>query len=148
MARTIGSIVAGYLAMAALIFLLFSAAWLVLGVEGSFLPDSWTPATIWISVSIVVGLVASMAGGALCMAIAQDVRGPRWLVVVVVVLGLLMAIPAFTVPVGEPITRPETVSMMEAMSNARQPAWLAVINPLLGAIGVIVGAAFVPRRDA
>jgi hypothetical protein len=29
---------------------------------------------------------------------------------------------------------------MEAMQNAKQPAWIVLLNPLLGAAGVLVGA--------
>jgi len=29
--------------------------------------------------------------------------------------------------------------MFDAMSNGKQPAWVAVLNPVLGVIGVLVG---------
>jgi hypothetical protein len=30
--------------------------------------------------------------------------------------------------------------MFDAMSNAIQPVWVALLNPLLGAVGVLIGA--------
>lgn len=141
MGRMIGSVIAGYVVMFALLFIVFSMAYLALGVNRVFQPGSWSPAGSWIALTIAVGLVAAVIGGYLCAAIARDYRGPLGLVGLVIVLGLLSAIPAVTG--GDPAAttpRPETVSMFEAMSNAAQPAWVAFLNPVLGAVGVLAGA--------
>ena len=142
MGRTIGSVVAGYVTMFVLVFILFSAAYLLLGAGGSFATGSWDVSWAWIAVSIVVGIAAAIAGGWVCAAIAKDGRAPRALAIAVVVLGLLMALPVL-LGTGEPAAvaaRPETVALVEAMQNAKQPLWIALLNPLLGAIGVMIGA--------
>ncbi len=142
MGRIIGSVIAGYVAMFAVVFMLMSLAWVALGAGGSFQPGSWNVSWTWILVTVVVGLVAAIAGGYLCALIARDPRGPKWLVGVVVVLGILMAIPVITgggdVAAAGP--RPETMPMFDAMSNAIQPVWVALLNPLLGAVGVLIGS--------
>ena len=58
----------------------------------------------------------------------------------VLVLGIIFAIPAFMAPPEAATTvRPDEVPLMEAMSTGQQPAWLALLNPLLGVVGVFVG---------
>jgi hypothetical protein len=147
MGRVIGSVVLGYVVMAGGVFLLFALAWLALGPDGAFAPGAWSVTPAWIGMSIVVGFVAATAGGWVCAAVARDPRGPKALLVVVVLLGLLFALPVL-LGAGPDTTgaRPPDVTMTEAMSNAQQPPWVALLNPLLGAVGVWLGARF--RRPA
>jgi hypothetical protein len=59
----------------------------------------------------------------------------------VLVLGLLFVYPALN-PAADlrPTTRMSGEDFMVSMTNARQPAWIAVMNPLLGLAGVLIGA--------
>ncbi len=71
MGRIIGSVIAGYLTMFVAVFVLFSGAYLILGASGSFRPGVWDPSIAWILMSIVLGIVAAIAGGYVCSAIAK-----------------------------------------------------------------------------
>jgi hypothetical protein len=73
------------------------------------------------------------------LAIAKKQAGPRALAALVLLLGLLMAVPVLT---GAPATatRGPEVGNTEAMMNARQPVWAAIANPFIGAFGVLLGA--------
>ncbi len=42
--------------------------------------------------------------------------------------------------------RPADVPAMEAMQNARTPAWMSVLNGLIGATGAMVGATMVLKK--
>jgi hypothetical protein len=65
----------------------------------------------------------------------------------VLVLGIIFAIPVLTAPADEaPQARTGDVGNTEAMQNARQPDWLVILNPLLGATGVLIGARFNRNR--
>jgi uncharacterized membrane protein YeaQ/YmgE (transglycosylase-associated protein family) len=88
----------------------------------------------------VVALVAAVAGGWTCARITPDPRAIRLLLFVVVVLGAIFAVPVLTAPAGPPPPRPEGLAMMEAMKQGVQPGWVALLNPVLGAVGAIVGA--------
>ncbi len=142
MGRIIGSVVAGYIVMFIAVFVGMSAAWAALGAGGSFRPGRWDISTTWAAVSVAVGLVAAVLGGLACAAIAKDGRGPKALAGFVVLLGLALAIPVMTssVNVADLGPRPETMSMMEAMTKAQSPPWMALLNPLIGAVGVMIGA--------
>jgi hypothetical protein len=150
MGRIIGSVVAGYVMMAVTVFILFSAGYLVLGTDGAYRPGSWDVSGAWIGLSLIVGVLAAMGGGCVCAAIARNPRGPQALIGVVIVLGLLMAIPTLlgsgdAAGVGP---RPDTVGLLAAMQGARQPVWLTLVNPLLGAFGVLLGARLHSRGKA
>ena len=140
MGKIIGGVVAGYVTMVVLVFALFSLTWLVLGAGGAFQPESWDPSLIWVLVTIVLGLAAAIGGGYVAVAIAHDERVVIWLIVVVLIIGLLSAVMMMFEPDAGLGVRPESVSMFEAMGNARQPVWVAFLNPVLGVVGVLMGA--------
>ncbi len=149
MGKMIGSAIVGYIVMFVVVFLLFSAAYLALGASGAFQPGTWDPSGVWILLSIAIGVVAGIAGGYVCKAIAKDAMGPKILIGIVIVLGLLFAIPVFTSsPDVVATARPETVPMFDAMSNAKQPGWVALLNPILGVVGVLLGAKMYKKNQA
>jgi hypothetical protein len=140
MLRIVGSVVAGYLVMALAIMVLFLLAYPMLGVDRLFAPGTYDAAPGWILLSFIVGFACAAAGGWVAARIAPG-SGPRWLAGVVLVLGLIAAVPAAmnSDPArGGP--RPDGTSMADAMAHARQPGWVALLNPLIGAVGVMVGA--------
>ncbi len=133
--------------MFVLVFVSFSVAYLAMGVDNAFRAGSYEVSGLWIVVSIVLGLVAAAIGGFVCAAIAKAGNAPKALAVVVVVLGLIFAVPVFTrSDEAAPPARTENVGPVEAMQHAQQPPWIALLNPLLGAVGVLVGAGVYGRR--
>jgi hypothetical protein len=54
-----------------------------------------------------------------------------------------MAIPVLTAPdTDEMEVRTEAVESMDAMQKAKQPSWISIINPIIGAVCVYLGASF------
>ncbi len=139
MGRLISSVVLGYIVIFAAVFGLMSAAWFAIGADRALQPGTWDISGLWIGISIPVGLAAGVAAGYVCAAVAKDMRGPLWLIGLVVVLGLVLAV---MVGVEEATTgpRPDDVAMFDAVSKSLQPVWMAYLNPVLGAVGVFVGA--------
>ncbi len=138
--RNLGAAVLGYVVSAVAVFCLMSVMWIVLGADGAFRPGSWDVSGGWIAGSIAIGLFAAGVGGIVCSKVAADRRGLWLLIVVVVVLGVLSALPEAPVAAG---TRDTDVGMFDAMMLAAQPGWLPWLNPLLGAVGVYFGARLV-----
>lgn len=138
MGRLFGSVIVGYLVIFVLVFALLSGAYVVLGADRSFVPGAWDVSRLWSILSLVLGFVAAIVGGMICAAIAKDPRGPKWLAVLVLVLGLALAVPALNQPPPEE-ARPAVVPLMDAVANGRQPSWVALLNPVIGVIGVLVG---------
>ncbi|MEP7341334.1 MAG: hypothetical protein ABI977_26630 [Acidobacteriota bacterium] len=141
MLRTAGAVVVGYVAMILFIFVTFSLVYLVLGTNGAFKPGRYEVTSLWLAISFGVGLIAAMAGGFVCVAIAQNAKAPLALAGLVLILGLVMAVPILkSSGSSAPQLRAASVGNWEAMQNAKQPPWFAVTNPFIGALGVILGA--------
>lgn len=141
MARFITAIALGYLVMFAAVMGIFAAAYPFVGSDTLFEPGTYVAARGWILLSFGVSLVAAMAGGIVCARIAPGAEAPIWLATVVLVLGALMAIPVVAnTDSGRGGSRPAYVTMSQAIAHAEQPVWAALLNPLIGAIGVLVGA--------
>ncbi|MEK6281794.1 MAG: hypothetical protein AABN95_15680 [Acidobacteriota bacterium] len=145
MLRKVAGVIVGYVVMAALVFLTFSVAYLALGANQAFKPGSYNTSLRWIALSLVLGLIAAVVGGYTCALIARSTRAAQVLAGIVIVLGLLVAIPALTGNDPRPNTRPRDVPNIQAMQNARTPTWFALLNPMVGAVGVLVGAALRQR---
>ena len=142
MLRAILGVIIGYIAMFILIAVCFTIAYLIMGTEGAFREGSFEPSMSWNVLTIIVGIVAAIIGGIVCAVIARrGSKAPMILAIIVLILGLLMAIPVMMEP-GEdqPAAREGELSNFEAMSEARQPVWIALLNPLTGAVGVTIGA--------
>ena len=152
MLRTIGAVLLGYAVMFLVVFVLMSAAFLGLGAERAFQPGSYQVSGLWTVLSIAIGLVAAIAGGLAVAKVGRARRDPLVLAGLVVVLGLLMAIPTLSPPEGgTAVVRDASVGNLQAMQKAQSPAWLAFLNPVIGATGVFIGARWVrprPERTA
>ena len=143
MLRIVLAVIAGYLAMAVLVFATFTGAYLAMGTEGAFRPGSFDVSTLWIVVSVILSFIAALAGGWVCALVGRRRAAAVALAAVVVVLGLAVAAMEFTHS-GEqvPAARSGEISNFDAMQMAQQPTWLTLLNPFLGAAGVLLGARF------
>lgn len=142
MGRNIGAAVLGYVVMFAAVFFGMMICWVIVGADGAFQPGSYDHSMTWAVLSVIVGITAAVAGGFVCAKVGTDRNAIHILVGLVVVLGVLSAIP--DPGVAEPI-RPDGITMWEAISNAVQPAWARWSNPVIGVVGVLIGAAKVRR---
>ena len=141
--KNILAAVLGYVVMFAVAFVLFSLMWAVLGADGSFEPSSWDVSGAWIGVSLVFGATVSAVGGFTCSKLAANRQGVAILIALVLVLGIVAAMPD-AATVG---ARLDDVSMFDAMSSARQPAWLRWISPVIGVVAVVFGAKLEAHRS-
>ena len=129
---------AGYVAIVGLIFLTFQA-YLLMGTRWTFQYDSYRVTTLWLVVSFVLSLLAALVGGLVAAKLGRTRRSVIGLMGLVLVLGFLMAGLEARSPDKGPFARDSETSSMEAMQNARQPFWVMLVNPLLGALGVWLG---------
>lgn len=143
--RTAGAVVAGYIVIFLVVFLSFSLLYGVLGADGAFEPGTYEVSTVWLIASFLLGATAALSGGYVAAAIARG-RAPRILAGLVVVFGLVQAISMMNAgPDARPTVRPTDTSNIVAMNNARQPTWVLFANPIVGAVGVMIGAGWRKR---
>jgi len=147
MLRAVLAVIAGYASMALTVMICLTGAYLALGADGSFQPGTYEPSLAWIIVMFVVGLVAAVEGGIVVWVIARRPKVVTAMMIVVAALGVLSAIPAFLPPAADaPTERTGDVSSFEAATRARTPAWVAILNPVIGVAGVWMGSQLLRQR--
>ena len=140
MARAIIAVIVSYIAMFILVFLTFTCVYLILGADMAFKPASYDASNLWLAIAFAINFVIAIIGGLICAAIAKGGRAPVALAVVVFVLGMLLAIPTIMGYNARPnMIRTGNVSNMEAMQRAKQPNWVPILFPFIGAAGVLIG---------
>ena len=139
MGKNILAAIAGYVALFFSIFVLFSIAFMVIGVERSYMPGVYNVSMLWIGVSLVLSFPVAMIGGYVCKRIAGNDQAVKILVGIALVLGLVLASGSFFVDASE-VARPADVGIMEAMSKSLQPLWVGLVVALIHVGGVLYGA--------
>ncbi len=142
MVRNIIGVVVGYVAIFLAVFITYSLAFLVLGVDGSYQEGSYNVSGIWIIVSLVLSFVSAAVGGYVCKLIAKQDQAVKILAVVALVLGFIMAYGEAS-KVHEDLTRPAEVAVMEAMMKSVQPPWVGFVVTLIQVGGVLYGGRLV-----
>ena len=138
MTRTVVSVILGYVVMFVIVFVTLTASYLVLGMEKTFQPGTFNVTPLWIFVMLVFSLLAAIVGGKVCRMISNRKIASALLVALVVVLGLVSAVPALYAVEGNAV-RTGDVSNLQAMMNAKEPKWVSVLLPVIGVIGVLIG---------
>jgi len=139
MLKSILAVIIGYIVMAIVAFAVCTCAYLVLGTDRVFEPDSYNVSTIWIALMIGIAVVGGILGGLVCAAISKSKGACMALAIIVVIVGMISAI------VTEMKERPSAarsgdLSNLEAMTKAQTPVWVCFVNPVLGAVAVMLGA--------
>ncbi len=149
MLRAFGAVVGGYAVMFVFVFVSFSCAYLAMGADRAFRPGSYDVSTMWLVTSTVLGLAGAAAGGLVCSLIARrGSKAPIVLAGLLLALGLLMAVPALRSENAPREVRTAGVGNIEAMGKAKTPVIAALLNPLVGAVGVVAGARLRKPRAA
>lgn len=137
------AVVVGYLVMAIGIGVIFSVAYVVMGAEGAYQPDSWDVSAGWVIMSIIVGVCVALVAGKVCYMIARNHTATKYLIALVLVLGVVSAIMMIIGGGGGDEVRDFAPSVFEATEKSVQPVWLSWLNPLIGAAGVAIGSGLV-----
>jgi len=148
MLRSIAAVILSYIAMAVVVIVAFSALWFGLGPNRLLVPGEWRGNIILCIAAPGITLVCGLLGGWMCAKIARGARGPVIaLAAVVLVLGLAMAFLTLRRP--EPSgPRDPDLTVQQVMEQGREPAWVAISNPIIGAAGVSLGGLVIGRRKA
>jgi hypothetical protein len=147
MVKTILGIVLGYIAMSVVLFLLFSALYMVLGTSGSFQAGSLYVSTIWLIAGFVIFFVGAVAAGAVSSLISKSPKAGLLMGVVIVILGVIMAFGQISQMPESMVREAQEIPMMEAMSIAQQPVWALFVNPLFGLFGALTGGSLFGSND-
>jgi hypothetical protein len=111
-----------------------------MGAERAFRPGTFAVSGLWSATSFVLSFGAAIAGGRVGAAIGRGSRPVALLAAGVVVLGLLLAVPAWMAPEDPAaMQRSGDIGNFAAFQKARQPKWVAALMPFVGGAGVLLG---------
>ena len=130
--------IVGYAAISLFFFAAFTGVYFALGVERIFQSDSYEVSTLWLVLSAAIGLGGGILGGYVCAAISRSKRTCELFAAIVLIILVLFCLPKMRDP--NPHVRAGEVSSMDAMRLTQMPLWMHVLNPVLGAVGVLLGA--------
>jgi len=146
MIHNIASIIAGYIAIFAILLIGSTVAYMALGDEGMY--ELTTPP--WAITSVGVNLISAILGGIVCALIARSPKAPLVFAVIVFILGLLAALPVLTsgdAARGEGVTMENMLGMTMFEMMRQTPIWYALANPFIGAAGIMLGASIVRKKQ-
>jgi hypothetical protein len=123
--------------MVLFLFTTLTGSFLALGVERVFLPGSYDVTMLWLVVMTVFSITAAIIGGWVCALISKRKGAVTGLIITVVVIEILSAIPAL-MDHARP-ARSGDVPNLQAMANAMEPPWYALLLPVIGGLGVWIG---------
>ena len=140
MARSIIGVIVGYVLMFILNIVGFVTLYAVMGPTQAFVPGLYLASTKWIAITFPILLVTGLIAGLVCALIAGGGRAPLALAIVVIVLGIVLAIPAMMkAQTNSKLVRGGDVPQMEAAQKAYWPVWCPFAFPFVSAIGVVLG---------
>ena len=140
MARKIIGVIVGYVLMFILNLIAFIALYAVLGPDQSFEPGRYLASNKWIGITFVILLITGLIAGVVCATIGGSRRASLALAIVVVVLGLLLAVPAMMkAQVNSKMVRTGDVPSMQAAQLAYWPVWCPFTFPFVSAVGALIG---------
>jgi len=146
MIRKLLGAVAGYVVYFFCVFLLFTGFSVVLGPDRLFLPGNYEPSMMWIIGALVIGIIAAVTGGYVAALIGKS-GAVRIMVGLVVLIGAIVFVGLLRENTAVE-TRTVDLPIAEAMFKAREPLWVAAVNPLLAVIGVFAGGALRKNKES
>lgn len=147
MARSIIAVIVSYILMFALNLLAFLGVYAAVGPSQAFKPRSYLASNRWILITFVILIIGGVVAGLICAVIARGGRAPAALALVVVVIGLLLAIPSvMKARKNAGMARPVEVSQMEALNYAYWPIWAPFVFPFVSAVGTVIGGKLKKRN--
>ncbi len=146
MVKRVLGVILGYVVMAAILFGGLTAAYLAMGADKAFQPGSYETSMIWNIIFLPVGIIAAIAGGFFCRKFTKSCGATMSLAVLVFLFGALSAVFMVLENDEPPVERTAEVGNFEAMISAQQPMWAAFANPVVGAMGVMVGGCLAGKK--
>lgn len=139
MVRNILAVIIGYIGYFILVFVTFSALYLALGPEQTFFPGKFDVTMTWVVPSVALMIFCGVAGGFIAALIGTDSRVGIGLAIVIFILGIAMTLPDMLAapPTG---VRDPNLGNWDAMLQARTPLWVLIANPVVAALGALIGA--------
>ena len=149
--RSVLGVVAGWVTLALLVAAGFVLGPWLLGLERVFVPGEYRATPLWVYLAMGIGFVGALAGGYVATRIGRG-RGPVAVLLLVVLGSTAVSELTREAPSEAPPARPATESTLEALRAAQEhgeePLLTRITNPLVGVLGLLLGARLARRSGA
>ena len=135
--RAVVGVILAFVAMSVLVLALSLAPWFVLGVDAVLEPGHFESTSLFNVYAVAVGGLGAVFGGWICAAVGRSRTAVIVLAVLCFLAGMLNHFSQHHKP--EPGARLAGVSVMDAVTQRKEPDWFTLLMPLLGGAGVLVG---------
>ena len=140
MVRSIIAVIVSYISMFVLNFLGFVGLYAIVGPSHAFKPRLYLASNRWILMGVAVMFVSGVIAGLMCAAISRGRKATLALAGLILVVGLLLAIPSIMKSrANAGMVRAGDVTSMEAMEKASWPVWAPLVFPFVSAVGAVIG---------
>ena len=145
MIRNVLGAIAGYIVFFFVMYLVFTGFSVAMGPDRLFLPGKYEPSAMWIAGSFVLGFLCAALGAYVAALIGKSgaVKVMAGIVIVIGVLVFVMLSQDKT-PIE---TRTVDLPTSEAMFKAREPLWVAAVNPFVLLLAVFTGGALRKKQQ-
>lgn len=148
--RIIGGVLVGFFVINLLVVAGFSVIWFGLGQDFTHYPGTADARPLFSILTIILGFAGAIIGGFLTAVIGKSPKQTAMIILAALVLVLGMTYAGMNlVKEVEPLPDGAEISdvpMAEWEKYAKEPNWVAFINPLFGAAGVLLGGRLGKRR--
>ena len=134
----IAAVVAAYVVIGVFVMVTFTIAYKQMGPDGAFRPGTYEVTLTWNLLSLVLGLIAAVLGGWVCVLIDEGAWAGRSLMILIVVLGMIDVAATIKKSQGTAPERGDDVDNRTAMHHSRKPVWASVANIIVGVVGVAI----------
>ncbi|MSR42257.1 MAG: hypothetical protein EXS10_10230 [Phycisphaerales bacterium] len=141
-------VILGCAAMMLIVMVSFAVAFLALGVESVYKPESWEPSQLGLGIDLAVWLVAGFTGGAVATMVGRRRAG--------LLLAFSFALVSISFAVfgwnsmqdrtNRPALPPKDMAFMDGGNWTEMPEWIPWAHGGLGFISVIIGTMAAGRR--
>ena len=122
-------------------FALVTGCFFLLGVERVFAPDSYEVSTVWVVLTLIISLLGAVVAGYICLSISHSWRTCQVLALLVLMFTSISCIVQLRrINPDAPNIRAGEVGYYDAMKLGVPPRWLPFVNPIVGCMGVLIGA--------
>jgi MFS family permease len=135
--RVLAGTLVAFLAMSISVFALSVAPWFGLGVDGVLKPGVFDTRPAFNAYAVLVGILGALFAGWLCARISRSKTAVLLLALVACAGGFVNAFAQSRKP--DPGARVSSVTVAQAISVRKEPAWFTLLMPVVGFVAVLIG---------
>lgn len=147
MGRVIVGVIVGFVVTVVITLAGFAAGYFGLGLDWILEPGSYDATLRWSIIGVTIGLVGAIVGGLTCSLIARRSLAVKCLAAAFLVLGGLHAASVLFSAPADHGPRPADEPADVTREKLSEPTWVAITNPIVGFVGVIIGGSLLRPRQ-